>query len=154
LPKPKWTAIAPSLWIEKNNKDDSDYKYAFNQQLGFSLRRRVLNIPFPNPDFEYKFNPDVDTKEFNKNLVLEIEMTDKIKTQIGNFVKEFWDVFREAGVRIPVSKYELVIDTGDHKPIAVRKPHYGRHEAPIMQKTIDALLQIGHIAKERDSKVC
>jgi hypothetical protein len=53
----------------------------------------VLNLPPPNPDFDYKFNPDINTKEFNKNPVLEIEMTDKIKTQIGNFVKEFWDVF-------------------------------------------------------------
>jgi hypothetical protein len=45
----------------------------------------------------------------------------------------------------------MVIDTGDHQPIAVRKPHYGMHEAPIMQKTIDTLLQLRHIAKDRTS---
>jgi hypothetical protein len=58
------------------------------------------------------------------------------------------DVFNEAGVRIPIQGYEMVIDTGrKHKPINVRKPHYGMHESPIMQKTIDKLLKLGFIAK-------
>jgi hypothetical protein len=39
----------------------------------------------------------------------------------------------------------MVIDTGDFKPITVRKPHYGLHESPIMQKTIDKLLNLGFI---------
>jgi hypothetical protein len=51
-------------------------------------------------------------------------------------VKEFWDVFREDGVKIPVRGYEMMIDTGNNKPIAVRKPRYGLHEAPIMQKIL------------------
>jgi hypothetical protein len=42
----------------------------------------------------------------------------------------------------------MVIDTGDHKPIAVRKPHYGLHEISIMQKTIDKLLEMMFIRRD------
>jgi hypothetical protein len=45
----------------------------------------------------------------------------------------------------------MVIDTGCHQPIAVRKPHYGLHEGPVMQKTIDTILQLGH--STTDTKV-
>ena len=93
VPKPKWTAKAPSIWIEKNNEDDTDYKYIFRQQLGFSLRKRVLNLPPPNPAFDYKFNPDIDTKELEKNLVLESTTSAATNTRIRQFVIEFWDVF-------------------------------------------------------------
>eukprot|EP00978_Attheya_sp_CCMP212_P014445 scaffold36813_cov66-Attheya_sp.AAC.4 len=39
----------------------------------------------------------------------------------------------------------MVIDTGDSKPLAVRQLHYGLHETPIMQKTIDNLAKLNHI---------
>jgi hypothetical protein len=42
----------------------------------------------------------------------------------------------------------MVIDTGDHQPIAVAKPHYGIHEAPIMQNMIKRLLDMGFIVKD------
>eukprot|EP00978_Attheya_sp_CCMP212_P038441 scaffold190630_cov24-Attheya_sp.AAC.1 len=38
----------------------------------------------------------------------------------------------------------MVINTGNSKPIAVRQPHYGLHETPIMQKTIDNLAKLNH----------
>jgi hypothetical protein len=40
--------------------------------------------------------------------------------RITEFVKEFWDVFYEDGVKSPIIGYELVIDTGNHRPIAVK----------------------------------
>jgi hypothetical protein len=42
----------------------------------------------------------------------------------------------------------MVIDTADHSPIAVPKPHYGLHKSPIMEKTIDALRDFGHIVRD------
>ena len=47
---------------------------------------------------------------------------------------------------IPIRDYQVVIDTGDHAPVATKNYRYGMHESPIMQKAIDALLsndQIG-----------
>jgi hypothetical protein len=42
----------------------------------------------------------------------------------------------------------MVIDTGDHQPIVIAKPHYGMHEALIMQNTIKQLLDMGFIVKD------
>jgi hypothetical protein len=71
-----------------------------------------------------------------------------LKRRITEFVKEFRDVFYEDGVKSPIIGYKLVIGTGDHQPIAVRKPHYGLHEIPIMEKTIEWLLNLGHIKRD------
>jgi hypothetical protein len=60
---------------------------------------------------------------------------------IKDFEKEFWDVFCK-GVKSPVHGYNLVMDTGDHQPIAVKKPHYGLHKITIMEKMIDWLLNL------------
>jgi hypothetical protein len=68
-----------------------------------------------------------------------------LSNRVRSFVEELWDIFREDGVQIPVHGYEMDINTGKHKPIAVRKPHYGLHEAPIMQKTINKLLELKFI---------
>jgi hypothetical protein len=45
----------------------------------------------------------------------------------------------------------MVIDTGNHQPVAVAKPRYGMHETPIMQHTIDQLLDMGFIIKDTTS---
>ncbi len=72
---------------------------------------------------------------------------ERLQRRITEFVKEFWDVFNEDGVKTPIHGYELVIDTGDHQPIAVKRPHYGLHEIPIMEKTIEWLKSLGHIQR-------
>eukprot|EP00978_Attheya_sp_CCMP212_P022277 scaffold66280_cov52-Attheya_sp.AAC.3 len=75
----------------------------------------------------------------------------KLKERTIDFVKELWDVFQEDRGEIPVQGYEMGIDTGDSKPIAVCQPHYELpvHETPIMQKTIDHLLKLKDIAPDK-----
>jgi hypothetical protein len=97
------------------------------------------------------FNEATNLKELNANLVLDPSLSIDTRNRVISFVKEFWDIFNEAGVKIPIQGYEMVIDTGKHRPIAVRKPHYGMHESPIMQKTIDKLLELGFIARDSTS---
>jgi hypothetical protein len=45
----------------------------------------------------------------------------------------------------------MVIDTGNHQPVAVAKPHHGMHKTPIMQHIIDQLLDMGFIIKDTTS---
>jgi hypothetical protein len=71
-----------------------------------------------------------------------------LKRRITECVKEFWDVFYEDGVKSPIIGYKLVIDTGDHQLIAVKKTHYGLHKIPIIKKTIEWLLSLGHIKRD------
>lgn len=49
------------------------------------------------------------------------------------------------GQFIPVKDYECIIDTGNARPIAVKKIHYGPREIPIMNSSIAALQKLGHI---------
>jgi hypothetical protein len=44
----------------------------------------------------------------------------------------------------PVRGYQCVIDTGNAKPIAVKKFMYGPRETVIMGKSIVALAKVGH----------
>jgi hypothetical protein len=113
--------------------------------MGNALRK-PKNLILPSiPTNMVRFNPSRNSEELNRNIVFDKCTSAPLKLRITEFVKEFWDVFHEDGVRSPVHGYELVIDTGNHQPIAVKKPHYGLHEIPIMEKTIDWLLSLGHI---------
>ena len=45
----------------------------------------------------------------------------------------------------------MIINTGNHAPVACRQPRYGMHETPIMQKTIDKLIKLGFIIRDSTS---
>ena len=86
-----------------------------------------------------------------KNLIISKDLDASLSNRFIDFVKRYWDVFRERGVKIPVQGYEMVIDTGNHKPIAVKKAHYGFRESPIMQKALDLLIEMWFIVQDNMS---
>jgi hypothetical protein len=73
-----------------------------------------------------------------------------IRDGIYKLVKKYWSVFDDKGVFIPVKNYECAIDTGDAKPIAVKKILYGPKEIPIMRDAIAAIAKVGHIRQIHD----
>jgi hypothetical protein len=146
VPKQKWRAKTTSVWKEPDEETDPAFDCIFQSKTGNSIRKSAPHsFPAPNPDFYCRYDADRDEKELYKNLVLQPTLSIDLKNRIAAFVQELWDVFREEGVKIPIREYEMVIDTGDHKPVAVRKPHYGLHETPIMQKTILKLIELNFI---------
>jgi hypothetical protein len=149
VPKPKWRAKTPSHWVEDSTDKDNDaYTFVFKDQIGQALRKPKNLILPPTPSNLRKFCRATDTAELERNLKFDPSTSDRLKLRITEFVQEFWDVFHEDGVKTPIHGYELMIDTGDHPPIAVKKPHYGLHEIPIMEKTIDWLLNLNHIQRD------
>ena len=112
----------------KTKEDETTFSYIYDNKLGSTLRKLKLPkdhvFPLPNKAYEYVYNKSKDEKEFNKSLVLDKDTSAKLKVRVQHFVQEFWDVFREGGVNIPVSGYEMDIDTGSHPPIAVKNPLY------------------------------
>ena len=68
-----------------------------------------------------------------------------------DLVKEFWCVFREDGVPIPIKGYEMVIDTGRHPPCKCRNSNYGPHETDIINKQLQSLEANGFIEPDTDS---
>jgi hypothetical protein len=112
VPKQKWTAKAPIVWQEDSTEPDNDnFKYVYKQQLGCSLRKRIHNLPPANLSFPYVYKGEIDGPELEKNLVLDDDTRPELRQRIKSFVIEFWDVFRAAGVSIPIRGYEMVIDT-------------------------------------------
>jgi hypothetical protein len=72
-------------------------------------------------------------------------------TQLIALIKKYWTVFDEYGTFTPVRGYQCVIDTGNAKPIAVKKIMCGLKEMVIMRKSIAPLAKNGHICQIYDS---
>ena len=146
-----------SKWIEEDNNDSENDNFKFVTEAikspSSTLRRdeNEFKNPTPDPSFIYTFNEDKDTKQLEKSLKLGSHLSKQTRDRIKSFVIKYFDIFREEGLSIPVRAYEMVINTGDTPPIKVPLPHYGMHESPIMQKTIDQLLKLKFIKPDYDS---
>jgi hypothetical protein len=156
VPKQKWRAKTASIWEEEenDNAEHPNYYSTFQRKTGNSLwksKSSALALAPPNPNFNYVYCPDKDVDELDANLKLEPDMSVDMMNRVKAFVQEFWDVFRKEGVKIPLRGYKMVINTGKHKPVACRQPHYGLHETPIMQKTIVKLLDLGFVKPDSTS---
>ncbi len=79
-------------------------------------------------------------------------MQPAICNQIYVLIKKYWSVFDDKGVFVPVKNYECVIDTGDAKPIAIKKILYGPREIPIMRTPIAALEKVSHTRQITDGR--
>ena len=70
-----------------------------------------------------------------------------LQERIYSLIQEFWSVFDGKGVFVLVKNYKCIIDTGDARPIAVKKILYGERETVIMRRCIAALAKVGHIVQ-------
>jgi hypothetical protein len=52
---------------------------------------------------------------------------------LTDLIKRYWTILDTHGTFTPVRFYQCVIDTGNHKPIAVKKIMYGPQETVIMR---------------------
>jgi hypothetical protein len=115
VPKPKWRSKTPSSWRKPTDTADSTYDTLFEQKTNQVLRKKLPeHLPPPNPDFNEVYDDAKHRGELERNLILEDYLSSDMKNRITEFVKTWWCTFSEAGVKIPVQGYELVIDTGNH----------------------------------------
>jgi hypothetical protein len=156
-PKKTYRKKLESKWIEPISKERFDTNFeTINKTIinpSTSLRRNIkeFNNPTPSPKFEYTYDKNKDEATLNKQLKLEDHLSNDLRNRIRSFVIEFYDVFWEEGLGTPIRGYEMIIDTGKHKPICVPQPHYGLHESPIMQESIDNLLKLKFIKPDLTS---
>ena len=75
-----------------------------------------------------------------------------LQEKIYSLIREFWSVFDSKGIFVPVKYYKCIIDTGDARPIAVKKILYGKRKTVIMQRCIAALAKVGHIEQITDGQ--
>eukprot|EP00957_Ditylum_brightwellii_P051380 3896206-Ditylum_brightwellii.AAC.1 len=93
-PKPKWRQKTPSPWVKN---------------IGQLLRKTEVDDEVRIEPYE--FDPTKDKKELNANLFFDNNISLSLKDKVHKFVIDYWDVFCEAGVSVPVTGYESVIDT-------------------------------------------
>ncbi len=116
------------------------------------LRHPMPNLNGPiNLHFDHPFVPAEHKDVMRKQVHLSRLESDQ-QEQVSSLIREFWQVFDERGVFIPVKNYECIINTGTARPIAVKKILYGEQETVIMQRCILALAKVGHIQQITDGR--
>jgi hypothetical protein len=65
-------------------------------------------------------------------------------------IEKYWSVFDNKGVFDTVKNCKCAIDTGDAKPIAIKKILYGPKEIPIIWNSIAAREKVGHLQQIHD----
>jgi hypothetical protein len=98
----------------------------------FQIRKRVPHaFPAPNPNFVCHLNPE----KSEASLILDKGLSVDLRKRVNPSFREHWDVSIDDSIKILVQGNEMAIDTC--------KPNYGLYEVPIMQKTMDKLLDLG-----------
>ena len=140
-----------NVFIDDRGYPDPSNEYDIllhNVDGGTVLRK--LSHPVPaldgsiDPSFNFPFIPEKHEAEMRQNLDLSHLPVD-LQEKVYGLIREFWPVFDTNGVFVPVKSYECVIDTGNARPIAVKKILYGERETVIMRDCIAALAKMGLI---------
>jgi hypothetical protein len=61
-----------------------------------------------------------------------------LQERIYNVIRHHWSVFDKKGAFVPIKHKDCVIDSGNSRPIAVRKILYGKRKTVIMHHCINA----------------
>jgi hypothetical protein len=155
--KPKRRRRLHNVFVgDRGFPDESEYYENLLHNINGGPILRKLKHPPPlldevDPEFFSAYDESKHGAQLKKDLDLS-HLEPAIRNRIYELVKKYWSVFDNKGVFIPVENYECVIDTGDAKPIAVKKILYGPKEIPIMRDAIAALAKVGHIRQIHDDR--
>jgi len=114
---------------------------------------RKLRHPMPDFNGPIRFDNPFIAKQHEALMRKKTDLSHLhpgLQEKIYSVIREYWSLFDERGVFIPVKNYECVIDTGNAQPIAIKKILYGKRETAIMRKCISALAKVDHIRQITD----
>jgi hypothetical protein len=150
-PKPRCRKHLQNVFLDNRGFSDrsDDYNHVLHGVDGgpilWKLCHPQLDLDAPVDSMYY--SPFVAKKHealMHNDMYLS-HLNPALQEQIYTIIREYWSVFDEKGVFVPVRNYECVIDTGFARPIAVKKILYGKREMVIMRKCISALAKVRHI---------
>ena len=143
-------ALAKCLLDDRGFPDQSDdYDHLLHSIDGGPVLRKLkhpaldLNAPV-DPVFFSEFIPEKHEAQMHQDVDLS-HLDPDLQEKIFSLIREFWSVFDSKGIFVPVKFYKCIIDTGDARPIAVKKILYGERKTVIMRRCIAALAKVGHI---------
>jgi hypothetical protein len=131
VPSKIWRPKPENKYVPLDYGDDIDDDLLVFTQYGNAVRRTPLALVSARTDIHF-WNHDRDSPEFHKHFRLGAAVDFETRGKIEMMVQKYWDVFHEAGVRLPVLGFEFAIDTGGSQPVCCRKPNYGPHESAII----------------------
>ncbi len=126
-PKAKRQKRLQNVFLDDRGFPDQSNEY--NQLLhsidGGPVLRKLkhpaldLNAPV-DPVFFLEFILENHKAQMRQDVDLS-HLDPKLQERIYSMSREFWSVFDSKGIFVPVRFYECIIDTGDARPIAVKK---------------------------------
>jgi hypothetical protein len=146
VPSKIWRAKPENKYVLLDYSDNIDDDILVFTKYGNSVRRKPVALVSTRTDIHF-WDADCDNLEFRKHFRLGATVDFETRGRIEMMVHKNWDVFHEAGVRLPVLGFEFTIDTGGSQPVCCRKPNYGPHESAIILKQQDVLIANGWIRK-------
>lgn len=156
--KPKKGSKRKNVFVDDRGfPDQSDeFDTLLRNVDGGTVLRKRRHPPRPLDDIDPEFNVQYDEALHGEKFRAEFQpsplLTAAENEELANLIKEFWPVFDDKGLFIPVKDYECVIDTGTAAPIAVKGIRYGPYETPIMRECVAKLEKLGHISQIRDGQ--
>ncbi len=150
-PKPKRRKRLQNVFLDNRGfPDQSDeYDHVLHDIDGGLILRKLkrpkpdLNAP-PDHAYHLPFIPKKHEAQMHQDMDL-LHLSPNLQEQVYGLIREYRSVFNSKGIFIPVKNYECVIDTGNARPIAVKKILYGERKTVIMRHCIVALAKVGHI---------
>jgi hypothetical protein len=126
-----------SVYVEPEYiPDSSDSLDILFKEFGNALFKTPGELP-PRDDVTL-YDPVLHDAQFSKNIQWR-RCPEEYKERITTILKQFWDVFDEAGMQKPIRGYEFHIDTGAIPPISCKPPRYGAHESRVINGLIKIL---------------
>ncbi len=155
-PKPKRCKRLNNVFLDDRGFPDvsDDYDHVLHDIDGGPILRKLrhpkpdLNAPM-DPLYYSLFIPEKHEAILKHDMDLS-HLKPDLQNRMYDILRRHLSVFDEKGVFVPVKHYECVIDSGNSRPIAVKKILYGERETVIMRKCIAALEKIGHIKQITD----
>jgi len=118
------------------------------------LIRKLLHPVLPLTDIDPNFGVDYDESIYGTMLREHLAVSHLSPThqlELTNLIKQYWRVFWNEGITMPIKDYECEIDTGNTRPIACRNPTFGPRELPITEKAIAKHIELGHVKQIHES---
>ncbi len=149
--KPKRRKHLQNVFLDDRGFPDqsNDYNTLLHGVDGSPILRKLKH---PQPDLEalidsmyfLHFVAAKHEAQMRKGMNLS-HLDPSLQIKIYQIIQDYWSVFDEKGVFVPVNNYECITDTGSARPIAVKNILYGELEIKYMRKCIEALAKVGHI---------
>ena len=151
--------VPPKIWRPQVKSEyipptysDVDESLFLNADFGKAII--IQECPDWNPGSRTDiriWNATTDQEEFDKNLKIHNDTNPKLQLLIKNLIKKHWDCFYKEGIKQTILGHEFCIDTGNHTPVACRKPKYGPLESTVIQSQVETLVANKQILLCNDS---